>query len=85
MEAGGRARTNRKCSGHLRSRPGPNLNTTVSGSVNRRTPVRLVLNGALKDYLADHYGESKLKVVARARNLDTNAHATARRTFRFHL
>ena len=65
--------------------PGPNLHTTVSGSVGRRTPIKLTLNGALRDFLKDNYREAKLKVVARARNLDTNAHATARRTFRFRL
>jgi hypothetical protein len=65
--------------------PGPNLHTTVSGSVGRRTAIKLRLNGTLRDYLKDHYRQSRLKVIARARNLDTNAHATARRTFRFHL
>lgn len=65
--------------------PGPNLNVTVSGNVGRRTVIRLVLNAALRNYLKANYRQSRLRVVARARNLATNAHATDRRTFRFRL
>ena len=65
--------------------PGPNLVTTVSGFIDagRTRPDTLTLNGGATHALKANFRQCRLKVIVRGRNLDTGAHQTARRTFRF--
>ncbi len=65
--------------------PGPNLVSTVSGVIQpgHPRPDTLTLNASATHDLKASYRQCRLKVIARARNLSTNARQTARRTFLF--
>ena len=67
--------------------PGADLVSTVSATIQPGHPKvdRLTLNGPATAHLKSTYKRSHLKVVARARNLDTNSHQNDKRTFGFHL
>jgi hypothetical protein len=73
-----------KVTGKLRL-PGPNLPVRLSGIIRRGHPkqVKLTLNGPANRALKDSFRVSSLKIVVRARNLETNVRHTDRKTFRF--
>jgi hypothetical protein len=65
--------------------PGADLVSTVSSTIQPGHPKvdRLTLNGPATAHLKANYKQSHLKVIARARNLETNAHQNDNRTFGF--
>ena len=65
--------------------PGADLVSTVSAVIQPGHPKvdHLTLNGPATAHLKATYQQSHLRVIARARNLETNAHQNARRTFGF--
>lgn len=67
--------------------PGPDLVSTVSTTIQPGQPKvdRLTLNGPATQHLKDNYKQSHLRVIARARNLETNAKQNDQRTFGFKL
>ena len=67
--------------------PGADLVSTVSTTIQPGRPKidRLTLNGPATAHLKENYRQSHLRVIARARNLDTNAKQNDQRTFGFKL
>ena len=65
--------------------PGADLVSTVSAVMQPGLPKvdHLTLNGPATAHLKETYRQARLKVVARARNLETNAHRNARKIFGF--
>jgi hypothetical protein len=67
--------------------PGPDLVLTSATTIQPGQPKvdRITLNGPATAHLKSNYRQSHLKVIARARNLETNAHQNDVRIFGFHL
>lgn len=67
--------------------PGADLVLTSSTIIQPGHPKvdRITLNGPATSHLKANYQHSHLRVIARARNLETNAHQNDQRTFGFHL
>jgi hypothetical protein len=67
--------------------PGPDLVLTSSTTIQPGQPKvdRITLNGPATAHLKANYRQSHLRVIARARNLETNAHQNDNRSFGFHL
>jgi hypothetical protein len=67
--------------------PGPDLVLTSATTIQPGHPKvdRITLNGAATDYLKANWQQSHLRVIARARDLATNAHQNDLRSFGFHL
>jgi hypothetical protein len=67
--------------------PGPDLALTSSTTIQPGHPKldRITLNDPATAHLKANYQQSHLRVIARARNLETNAHQNDERSFGFHL